>query len=249
MSFKRLVRWYWAKAESVVGYRILRTFPIVGPALQRTIGLIKRKPAFLTTAQYWEDRYRSGGNSGAGSYNRLAQFKSEVLNDFVQRNHVASVIEFGCGDGAQLGLAEYPSYVGVDVSKSAISMCRQRYGADPNKIFFSAKNLPSDTRADLALSLDVIYHLVEDGVFDTYMRRLFEAATRFVIIYSSNEDQPWTGKHVRHRNFSDWIERHSPNWILVEVIRNKYPFDPSHPDDTSFADFYIFSNPGRQPSL
>ena len=29
-------------------------------------------------------RYKKGGNSGAGSYNHLAEFKAEVLNQFVK---------------------------------------------------------------------------------------------------------------------------------------------------------------------
>ena len=47
---------------------------------------------------------------------RLAAFKAEVPNDFVRARGIDSVIEFGCGDGAQLALAEYPAYVGIDVS-------------------------------------------------------------------------------------------------------------------------------------
>lgn len=41
--------------------------------------------------QYWEERYRNGGTSGEGSYNRLAEFKAKVLNDFVQCNNIKSI--------------------------------------------------------------------------------------------------------------------------------------------------------------
>ncbi|MGO9597077.1 MAG: class I SAM-dependent methyltransferase [Isosphaeraceae bacterium] len=221
--------------------RILKSVPILGPAMQRAAELIRKQPAFLTSAQYWEDRYRLGGNSGAGSYNRLARFKSEVLNDFVRRTQINSVIEFGCGDGAQVELAEYPRYIGVDVSITAIDMCCQRYRNDPSKTFFTTDMLPPDAAADLALSLDVIYHLVEDPVFDAYMHRLFNAARHFVAIYSSNEDNMWPAKHVRHRKFTQWIERNRPDWTLMEFIKNKYPYDPNNPNDTSFADFHIFT--------
>src|SRR5580704_5652224 len=92
--------------------------PIVGIALKRVYSSLVRKPAlvFQSSDQYWNDRYRNGGNSGPGSYNRLAYFKAEVLNQFIRDRGVEKVIEFGCGDGAQLRLAEYPSYIGVDVS-------------------------------------------------------------------------------------------------------------------------------------
>ena len=52
----------------------------------------------------------------------------------------------------------------------------------------SREALPGLPRADLTLSLDVIYHLVEDDVFVSAMRALFDKAARFVVIYASNQD-------------------------------------------------------------
>jgi hypothetical protein len=102
---------------------------------------------------------------------------------------------------------------------------------------------PND-RAELALSLDVIYHLVEDDVFDGYMRQLFDAATKHTIVYASNEDKSWPDPHVRHRNFTNWVERNKPEFALVETIANAYPYSEDDPTNTSFADFYVFSRSG-----
>jgi hypothetical protein len=220
--------------------RMLKNVPVLGPALRRTAGLIRRQPVFLSSAQFWEDRYRTGGNSGAGSYNRLARFKADTMNEFVRRNCISSVIEFGCGDGSQLGLADYPRYIGIDVSEKAVEICRRLFGNDPSKSFLTADALPAGTTADIALSLDVIYHLVEDSVFDAYMRKLFDSAGRFAAIYSSNEDKTWPARHVRHRRFTNWIECNRPDWILRQFIKNEYPYDPNDETNTSFADFYIF---------
>ena len=74
-----------------------------------------RQTAFQSSA-YWQERYRQGSNSGPGSYGRLALFKAEIVNRFVRDHNIADIIEFGSGDGAQLTLADYPRYVGVDVS-------------------------------------------------------------------------------------------------------------------------------------
>src|ERR1700709_2154006 len=87
----------------------------------------ERGVAFTTSGQYWDARYKTGGNSGAGSYNDLAKFKAEVLNDFVKQHQVRTVMEFGSGDGAQLALAEYPHYIGLDVSPAAIARCEKLY--------------------------------------------------------------------------------------------------------------------------
>ena len=217
----------------------LGSVPILGP-LAATISRNLKRLGFRGSADYWERRYQSGGNSGAGSYNRLAEFKAKFLNDFVGRNHIASVIEFGSGDGAQLELANYPSYVGVDVSRTAIDQARKRFKGDPSRSFLHSSELPPGLRADLALSLDVIYHLVEDDAFESYMRGLFEAATSFVIIYSSDHDEALGVAHVRHRHFTEWVEKMQPDFTLLERVPNEFPFDENDPDNTSFADFYIY---------
>lgn len=202
-------------------------------------------PAFRTSSQYWNDRYREGGNSGTGSAGRLAVFKAETLNNFMRRHGVNTVIEFGCGDGVQLALAEYPSYVGIDASPKAVEICREKFKPDSSKRFFNASDVSMSTldKAELSLSLDVIFHLVEDDVFNAYMKALFEWALRYVIIYSSNEDKSWTDPHVKHRAFTRWVHQNGPNWTLLEKVSNRYPYDPADPDNTSFCDFYIYERP------
>jgi hypothetical protein len=88
--------------------------------------------------------------------------------------------------------------------------------------------------------LDVIYHLIEDHVFAATMRTLFAWATRFVVIYASNLDAATPSPHVRHRRFTDHIAATEPDWRLLAHLPNPYPFDPASPDETSFADFFIY---------
>lgn len=216
------------------------TTPRLRRVLRRLKAAAKGRPGFTSSASYWENRYRDGGNSGAGSYNRLAVFKAKVLNDYVESNDIQSVIEFGSGDGAQLELARYPKYTGVDVSRSAVEAIRLRFAGRPSMTFLHTSEVGMDERADLALSLDVIYHLVEDEVFNAYMESLFDAADRVVIIYASNEEKSWPSPHVRHRNFTQWVERNRPEFALAAVIANEYPYSDSDPDNTSFADFFIY---------
>jgi hypothetical protein len=216
--------------------KLIKSTPVIGPLL------VQAKARKVTdSAAYWDQRYKNGGNSGPGSYNRLAEFKADLLNRFVADHNIASVIEFGSGDGSQLKLAHYPAYLGIDVSAKAVELCRTIFANDPSKNFIISSELEPGTTADLALSLDVIYHLTENSVYEAYMQRLFQSALRFVIVYSSNMEQPWEAKHVRHRHFTRWIERNQPHWILHSTIKNAYPWDSADPDQTSFADFYVFS--------
>lgn len=42
----------------------------------------------FNSKKYWNDRYLTVGNSGAGSYNKLAQFKADIINNFVEKNQI-----------------------------------------------------------------------------------------------------------------------------------------------------------------
>lgn len=176
-----------------------------------------------TSYDYWNHRYSKGGNSGDGSYNALAQFKAEVISDILAKNNIQSAIEFGCGDGNQLTMINYPNYIGFDISNNAIERCKNRFSNDSSKKFYLTHDYSNQT-ADLAMSLDVIYHLVEDSTFNSYMLRLFSASNKYILIYSSNftcenKKHPIPiieRPHEKHRIFTQWIEIHQPDWILAK---------------------------------
>jgi len=225
--------------------KLIRRIPILGPLLARWYWR-SRAPqrtasAFAGSRDYWETRYASGSNSGVGSYGKFAEFKAEFLNAFVAEQHIASVIEFGCGDGNQLALARYPDYLGFDVSATAVAACRARHAGDASRRFQLIDDYAGET-AELSLSLDVLYHLVEDEVFERYMARLFDAATRYVIVYSSNSERgvEQASPHVRHREFTRWVAAQRPAWRLLHHVPNRYPYTGDYRTG-SFADFYVFA--------
>lgn len=196
---------------------------------------------FVNSADYWEDRYRIGGNSGPGSYGRLSEFKAKIINNFLINNNVENAIEFGCGDGNQLSLINYKKYIGVDVSKKIIENCKERFGKDKSKLFFHTSDFDVFTKSELTLSMDVIFHLIEDDIFEKYMKVLFQCSDKFVIIYSSNysDNSARADLHVRHRKFSDWIAVNQTEFKLREIVKNDFPDDGS--SETSFSDFFIYS--------
>jgi hypothetical protein len=226
--------------------KFIKGIPLVGTTASRLSQLpamaSARRLAFPGSAPFWESVYRKGDDSGPGSYGRLAEFKAEVLNEFVRSKNVRTVIEFGCGDGAQLKLAMYPEYVGVDVAPSSIARCSALFARDSTKRFYVADAIPKNRATfDLAMSLDVIFHLVEDSVFDRYMRGLFSFSERYVVVYASNYNALTEGAHMRHRKFTDWIAKNAREWQPAGFVANRFPFDPERPDITSHSDFHFFS--------
>eukprot|EP00040_Diaphanoeca_grandis_P013841 m.69943 g.69943 ORF g.69943 m.69943 type:complete len:354 (+) comp24161_c0_seq1:358-1419(+) len=177
----------------------------------------------VDSKDYWEKRYAMGGNSGAGSYNFIGQFKAEIVNGFVQDNNVQTVIEFGFGDGQQLSKAQYPKYIGLDVSETIMEKTSKRFEGDPAKEFrlYDGHSVPG-LIGDLTLSFDVIYHLVEDEVYHNYMDALFAASSKYVIVYSSNIDGWHGAAHVLHRNNTKYIANTFPTWKFLGSLKNKY---------------------------
>jgi len=199
-----------------------------------------KKKLFYNSETYWERRYSKGGKSGEGSYGKLANFKAEIINKVIKENNIKKVIEFGCGDGNQLSLLNCHSYIGLDVSKTAIKLCTGRFKKDKTKNFFLYNpHCFADNnqifKGELGLSLDVIYHLTEYNIFEKYMKHLFSSSSKFVIIYSSNtnNNSKFQDPHIKHRCFSKWIKNNLLKWELIKIIKNKFSKE-------SFADFYIY---------
>ena len=193
--------------------------------------------------KYWNDRYVKGGNSGSGSYNKLAQFKADIINNFIGKNQIKSIVDYGVGDGNQLKLinTENLIYTGIDVSEFIISKCKEEFKDDKTKTFIHADNIDNELKGELVLSCDVIYHLIEEQVYKEYMEKLFSMSKKYVIIYAKNEDINHA-KHVKFRKFSNYIESNLPEWQLIKHIPNKFQqlkMDQNN-DKTSPSDFYIY---------
>lgn len=193
---------------------------------------------FPGSARYWDLRYRLGGTSGAGSYGADNLYKATFLNRLFDRYGITSVIDFGFGDGSQLKDLRIARYVGFDVSPAAVKRCREMFADDASKEFRLVGDYRNE-RADASLSLDVLYHLVEDEVFDAYLERLFSAGNRFVVVYATNveDDRKLRGRHVRHRAFTDIVARRFPAFALIDTPRRPAGLDDATPVGASFFVF------------
>jgi SAM-dependent methyltransferase len=194
-----------------------------------------RRLRYPGSQRYWERRYAQGGDSGAGSSGVLAEYKAGVLNAFVEKYGIQTVVELGCGDGQQLLLAKYPAYTGLDISPSAVARCRELFSGNAGKTFavYAPERFePVDFQADLAISLEVIFHLTEERVYQLYMQHLFALAQRWVVVFSSDEADRSGGicPHFRQRKFSDDVPE---GWVLRERVGNPHR-------ERSVSDFFVF---------
>ena len=217
---------------------IVSRTPVLG-SLARRMALWRQRLRFRDSGTYWEERYAGGGTSWTRNYDEMADWKGQVVNDFVEKHGVTSVIEYGCGDGNQLARARYPRYLGFDVSSTAIQVCQTRFIDDRTKTFKLVGSYAGE-RADLTLSLDVIYHLIEDQVFGRYMTLLFASSDRYVIIFSTDTNKnDHSTPHIRHRRFTDWVTAEAREWKLMQRVPNK------HANAGRTIHFYIYEKIGH----
>ncbi len=214
--------------------------PSLRDAAGSLAGLVRRaRTGYVDSANYWERRYSTGNNSGGGSYGAVADYKADFLNSLVVERRVESVIEFGCGDGNQLSLASYPRYIGLDVSRTAVAMCAARFRDDSTKSFlwYDPQHFVNNgaVTADLGLSLDVLLHLVENDVYETYLSHLFGASGRLVAIFSPDRDEH-VASHVRYRKFTPVIAERFSEWNLVAQVPN----DLAEQGHDTAAEFFIY---------
>ena len=147
-------------------------------------------------------------------------------------------MEFGCGDGNQLSYYKIKKYIGIDVSETAISICEDKYKYDNRKEFITYNDYKTQKdeikNADLTLSIDVIFHLVEDYVFKEYITELFKRSNNYVIIYSTNFNKKYKSPHQLDREFISYIQMNINNFNLVKKVNNPYK------GDKTMSDFYIY---------
>lgn len=183
-----------------------------------------------TPGRYWEKRYRQGRSSGAGSEGAQAAAKAAHVNDVIARYEVTSMIDWGCGDGTVLAdITTDIAYLGVDVSPTIVDKCRREH---PDRLFTLPEHADEST-AELALSMDVLFHFPNDDDYQVYVARLFASATRYVLIYSTNYGPNRTAEHVLRRRFTPDIHCWFPQWELIEQPEQPHP-----------AGFYLYQYGG-----
>lgn len=196
------------------------------------------------SVEYWRKRYESGGNSGAGSYGALADFKAVALNEFISSHGIESAVEYGSGDGNQLTLLRVPNYLGLDVSARAIADIRLRFLGDASKSFieYDPDYFVADESVtrEISLSMDVILHLTEDTRFEKYMRNLVISSRKYIGIFNTatEEQLEKMAKHNRFRDHRLWMEINAPEFFEVEMKLT--PPELGYPISTGFY-FYARS--------
>jgi 2-polyprenyl-3-methyl-5-hydroxy-6-metoxy-1,4-benzoquinol methylase len=140
---------------------------------------LKLIPVFSEDQWMWhsESKWDKEWKSGAWSYMedvpaeraRIAVIGSVFIQQYGNLN--ASVLDVGCGEGAIsdfLTPAQKNRYVGLDLSKEAIQLAKQRRGS-PMKFVHAAAHLFRPThKYDVIIFSDVLYYVEHEKVLRQY---------------------------------------------------------------------------------
>ncbi len=195
--------------------------------LKALLKKIVKKNLGFNYKDYWEDRYSVGGTSGAGSYGILAEYKANVVNEYLEQWNINSVIEFGCGDGNQLKFMNYPKYLGLDIANSAIDKCGSIFKDDMNKSFllyhprhFLNKGFFC---ADLVVCMDVLYHITDEKDLLKTLQDIFSCSSRHVILYTNIvELKTEPNSHIKCWDTLQYLKKGFPNFKIEEIVEQRY---------------------------
>jgi len=168
---------------------------------------------------YWEKRYASGGNSGAGSYGNEAIYKGNVISEVMSALKLKSVTDIGCGDGNNLQYYDITSdYCGYDISETAVRLCKEKYP----QLFFTTDKNEVQLDSDLCLCIDVLFHQVEDSLYKETLDLMFTNQFKFIVLYCTNHnDNQGMSIHMKNRKVTDDIKQYT-NYQLLDIAGNPY---------------------------
>ena len=228
-----------------------------GGHLQRQSGMIEgafrfirgliRRPYYGNPRSYWNRRHRRFGDSldGVGQLGlgdvpneRDYEVKWEHVKSMLEELGVQpswSVIDAGCGSGwfAERLAVRGHAIHGVDFSQKAVSLARNRLGARATFEVSSLDSWSVDSRADLVICIDVLFHIVENGKWrqavDSVSSAVAPNGLLLIQEHLTDQHDEDSADHVRWRSIVDY-EDALPGWHLIAQKRYLLPEAGTHKD-------------------
>jgi len=141
----------------------------------------------------------------------------------INKYDLKSISDVGCGECTLLPyLQGIRKYYGYDISPAVLSKVSKNAQDGFSKEFILLTNNTKIVSSDLVLSLEVIFHQVNDDEYLDYMRKLVNSNGEYLLILTMNEGILKTNhiknRHIKYRDISKFMD--STNYSLVE----KFPF-------------------------
>lgn len=151
-------------------------------------------------------------------------FQLEVLRRTLQRHQVRRLLHVGCGDGAAIEEVitspgvhgrepTLDAYLGLDPSDDAIARAHRRYAGVDRIGFATLDEAPAEPH-DLAVSLDALHRVVDEGTYTECLDRLFGGAD-LVLIHANLWPGPSGDPAIVYRDHPREIAERHPAFALI----------------------------------
>lgn len=203
---------------------------------------------------FWNQRHGklglySGGDKGISNYenfefyiHRLSMIL-KLINKYYIGKKSLEVLDAGCGKGFFSNGLFSSGYIvsGIDSSVNAISFCKENYP----EIFFKQDDLDNfvlNKAFDVVVCIDVMFHIVEDNLWEKSVKNLaYHAKNNSIIIISDYIDavdsEKTIGekiKYIKYRNKKRYSKVLEPfgfflkNVVPYNILSNKNSFMVFH---------------------
>jgi len=152
---------------------------------------------------YWEDRYSSGGNSGAGSAGANRKWKWGVINIYIER--IFDVIDVGCGDLTFWNGRTCEKYTGIDISKTIIN--KNKIARPDWNFIVSDADTDFRLRANVVLCFDVLFHIMNERTYTKILENMCRYSTEWIFIFTWNRNplaDESDGTYQYYRDFTKY---------------------------------------------
>lgn len=185
---------------------------------------------------YWENRYRQGGNSGKGSRGKHREWKWSILNKYIP--NIDNVIDVGCGDIAFMEGRDIKNYTGIDISQTMVDR-NIKLKPEWNFILSSADVKINGLNGDVAFCHDMLFHIMDDDVYDKILLNLIDYSNEYISIFTwhKNPLRKWFrsiehDSYEAYRDFTKYISLFEN--VGFELIAN------CKSETDKFGSMYIF---------
>jgi SAM-dependent methyltransferase len=176
-----------------------------------------------TEGRFWEERYRTGGDSGKGSVGAYRKWKWKTIKKYINPKE-KSVLDVGCGDLQFMKGQKFKHYVGVDISSSIIEKNRAKR---PDWAFLCADVATYGLRFrpqpfDVVFCMDVLFHIMNDERYGILLDNLNRWAGEWLFIVSwAKNPLPYLHDYFQYyRDLKEWLGR-LPDFALVGEHQKK----------------------------
>lgn len=169
----------------------------------------------LMLRDYWNRRYKRGGNSGHGSIGKERIWKWSIIQQYVKIED-CSVLDLGCGDMTFWGDIRPRAYIGLDYSAEIIAKNRAKYfGLNFYREDLTKPRITTPA-VDVVFCFDMLFHQPSTCNFLAVLSYLNSVDAKMLFLTNFETMPSKSGGHMSYRVLEKYRGLLS-NWSVVKV--------------------------------